>query len=291
MAWAELGSRGLGTMTPADAQRFTEDGYLVLPNFVPQADCEALRARSMELLEAFVPGPSLSLFSTDEQSRTTDAYFLGSGDKVRFFFEPHCMGKDGTLRAEKHLCINKIGHALHDLDKVFAAFSRQPALASAAAMLGLQNPLLLQSMYIFKAPGSGGEVASHQDATFLYTEPLTTLGLWFALEDATRENGCLWALPGGHRGSLRRRFVRTADGGTTMRILAEAPYREEAMVPLEVPQGTLVALHGLLPHRSGPNLSSRSRHAYSLHLIDAQAHYPPDNWLQRPSTFPPRGFV
>jgi phytanoyl-CoA hydroxylase len=50
-------------------------------------------------------------------------------------------------------------------------------------------------------------------------------------------------------------------------------------------------LHGLLPHRSSANRSARSRHAYSLHLIEAAAHYRPDNWLQRGPNMPPRGFA
>ena len=72
----------------------------------------------------------------------------------------------------------------------------------------LTSRLLLQSMYIFKQPNIGGEVTCHQDATFLYTEPLRMVGLWFALEDATIENGCLWVIPGGHRLGLKSRFVR-----------------------------------------------------------------------------------
>ena len=64
-------------------------------------------------------------------------------------------------------------------------------------------------MYIFKQPGIGGEVGCHQDATFLYTEPMTVTGFWFAIEDATLENGCLWAAPGGHQqGGLRQVFKR-----------------------------------------------------------------------------------
>ncbi len=65
--------------------------------------------------------------------------------------------------------------------------------------LGIERPLLLQGMYIFKQPRIGGEVTCHQDSTFLYTEPQNIIGLWFALEDATVENGCLWAIPGGHK--------------------------------------------------------------------------------------------
>ena len=53
---------------------------------------------------------------------------------------------------------------------------------------------------------------------------------------------------------------------------------------------TLVVLHGLLPHASAPNRSHRPRHAYALHIIDGRAHYPSDNWLQRPD-LPLRGFA
>ena len=35
---------------------------------------------------------------------------------------------------------------------------------------------------------------------------------WFALEDATVANGCLWAVPGGHRLGLERRWHRAAEG-------------------------------------------------------------------------------
>jgi len=54
-------------------------------------------------------------------------------------------------------------------------------------------------------------------------------------------------------------------------------------VPLEAPRGTLVLLHGTLPHLSGPNTSDKPRHAYTIHAIDATAKYPEDNWLQRPN--------
>jgi phytanoyl-CoA hydroxylase len=51
-------------------------------------------------------------------------------------------------------------------------------------------------MYIFKQPFIGGEIDCHQDSTFLYTDPLSCIGFWFALEDATVDNGCLYAIPG-----------------------------------------------------------------------------------------------
>jgi phytanoyl-CoA hydroxylase len=273
---------------------FERDGFLVLPGFVPPERCDALRGRMAAMLEAFEPAEVATVFSTRGLSHAQDRYFLESGDKIRFFFEEEAFDREGRLRQSKARSINKVGHALHDLDPVFEVFSRQPALAALAAELGVAGPLLLQSMYIFKQPRIGGEVGCHQDASFLMTEPPSVLGLWFALEDATAENGCLYAAPGGHKGPLRCRFVRHDIGGphdrTEMITLDPAPLPREGLIPLEVGKGTLVVLHGLLPHGSAPNRSAHSRHAYTLHLIDGRCAWRPDNWLQRAPDMPLRGF-
>lgn len=266
-------------------ERLERDGFVVLPGFLPPEACDRMVARARALVDAFEP-ETVSIFSTNEQTRTSDDYFLGSGDQVRFFFEEEAFGPDGKLRHDKAISINKIGHALHALDPVFAPLSTSTHVRDVVAGLGMREPALVQSMLIFKNPFIGGDVSCHQDATFLHTEPASVVGLWFALEDATIGNGCMWALPGGHRGPLRKRFARAPGGGTVMHVLDETPLPdarpEPPWVPLEAPKGTMVILHGLLPHFSPPNRSPRSRLAYALHFVDDACVWSADNWLSRP---------
>jgi len=143
-------------------------------------------------------------------------------------------------------------------------------------------------MLIFKQPGIGGEVTWHQDGSFLYTVPQSVTGFWFALEDATLENGCMWVLPGQHTAGLRSRF-RRIDGRLQTEAIPGAPCFDEGQrVPLEAEAGTLVVLHGGLPHYSAANRSAKSRYAYTLHAISGAAQYPADNWLQRGCDLPLR---
>jgi len=281
--------------TPAQQLRYQDDGFLVLPGFKTAAEVAALRQRALQIVDAFDADSHRAVFSTGDAGRrasgAANASFLASAEGIQCFFEAEAFDAQGHLRQAKALSINKIGHAMHDLDPVFAAFSRGPALAELAAGLGLQQPQLWQSMYIFKQPGIGGEVTWHQDASFFDTTPSSVTGFWFALEDATVDNGCLWMQPGGHRGPLRERFVREGDA-VCMQPLDATPWPDTSTaVPVPAEAGTLVVFHGLLPHWSAPNRSDRSRHAYTLHATDGRAAYAPHNWLQRRKDFPVRGFV
>ncbi len=281
-------------LTDAQKSRYQQDGYLVLPGFKSSADIAALRARAAQIVDAFDPSEGAAIFTTKDQDRNVDDYFMASANTVCCFFEEEAFGTDGQLRQDKSLSINKIGHAMHDLDPVFNRFSRGPAMQALAVDLGLQQAQIWQSMYIFKQPGIGGEVKWHQDATFFDTTPMTVTTFWFALEDASVRNGCLWVEPGGHRGPLRERFVKsTVDTGSAARMekLSNMPWpNDSTAVPVEASAGTLVVFHGLLPHYSAPNRSTASRHAYTLHVTDGRSVYSAGNWLQRSSAMPATGF-
>jgi phytanoyl-CoA hydroxylase len=112
------------------------------------------------------------------------------------------------------------------------------------------------------------------------------IGFWWALDDCSLENGCLWALPGSQKEGVKRHFRRKISGlGCEFHPSEEEKWDESDAKPLVIPAGTLVLLHNAVAHLSRENESENSRHAYSLHVIDGSAEYPPSNWLQREEPF------
>ena len=85
---------------------------------------------------------------------------------------------------------------------------------------------------------------------------------------------------GGHKGPLRKLFKRQ-NNKMKMEELSTEPFPETDTF-VEVKKGTLVLLHGRLPHYSCENKSPNSRHAYTIHAIDGNSKYLDYNWLQRP---------
>lgn len=270
------------------SSQFDQDGFLVIDDFYSADACAQLLVRRNELINDFDPEAHAVIFGAQSQSHAAHDYFLNSANNISFFLEEGAVSDTGTLLRDKHQAINKLGHAMHDLDPVFQAFARAPQLAKLAPRLGLKDPQLLQSMVICKPPEIGGEVGCHQDSTFLYTTPDSCIGFWVALEEATVENGCMWAVAGGHKAPLRTRFVR--DGNEMKMHTLDTTPMPEADTPLEAPVGTLVVLHGRLPHQSAANRSKASRSAFTLHMVDGVATYADDNWLQRTPDFPTTGF-
>uniref|UniRef100_A0AC34F2S1 Uncharacterized protein n=1 Tax=Panagrolaimus sp. ES5 TaxID=591445 RepID=A0AC34F2S1_9BILA len=158
--------------------------------------------------------------------------------------------------------------------------------------LNMVQPQIVQSMYIFKQPSIGGAVTDHIDATFLQVNPIkNVVGVWIAVDDAEIENGCLWFIPGSHKTeSLDYRFVRTNPTNSSeplLKFTGEKPvYDQTKFIPVPVPKGSLVLIDGMVVHKSEPNTSQKSRHAYTFHVVDAhETKWSELNWLQPTSTY------
>ena len=280
---------GMFTMlSPKQLDQFKTDGYTVIENVLSPEHLAQMKTRAASIVNDWKDDTDNPIFTTQDNDRSNNSYFLNSAENISCFYEEEAFDANGEFVQKREDCINKIGHALHELDPTFQTISHLPLLGDIAKDLGLEQPELRQSMYIFKQPRIGGVVNWHQDATFFYSNPISVITFWFAIEDATLENGCLWVEPKGHLSPLRERFNRD-DNITTMDALDDTPWPTESGVPLEVKAGTLVCFHGKLPHYSAPNRSDKSRQAYTLHVTDGRCHYAESNWLQT-KTLPLRGF-
>lgn len=124
---------------------------------------------------------------------------MESGDKIRYFLEDKALNANHDFQVDIRASVNKIGHCLHELDPVFSKFSKSQDVVEISKSLGFKDCRILQSMLIFKQPFIGSPVPPHVDSTFLYTNPPSAVGLWFALEDSSMTNGTLWFAPGSHK--------------------------------------------------------------------------------------------
>ena len=140
-------------LTDAQVSAYESEGFLVLEDFATEEDVREMRERAEELVKTFDP-TTISIFSTKKQEKTMNGqanfdsrqYFLDSASEVSFFFEEGAFDDEGQLVQEKDKSINKIGHALHDLDPAFRKFSRSEKMLGILKSLGYIKPTPVQSM-------------------------------------------------------------------------------------------------------------------------------------------------
>jgi phytanoyl-CoA hydroxylase len=301
-----------------DCRFFNYTGFLHIPQFVDSQTCERMK-REMHAIVQSEWDPEherIDTFGTNNASNEKRGdYFLESSNRVHFFTEPVALQEDGVSLKEEYLrdpttkisALNKVGHALHlRPGSTFHEYCMSSRIRTLVTDLGWQDPVVPQSMYIFKQAHTGGAVTSHQDSSFLFTTPRQTcLGLWLALDDATLTNGCLWVRPRSHQEPVRRQYKRNVQhfGETAIKtrsnhargdtlqpklIMENIPTQmnhtvpwegtmppngvqgllDSDFIPIECKAGDLVLFCGTLDHLSLSNSSNQPRHTFQLHLVE-----------------------
>lgn len=255
------------------AEYFRENGFVHLSQVIEPVMCQKLIFRMKDLVAKINP-LSDQVFDAEHQ-KTKVQFLIDSAHRILCFFDKNAPNTTDPFRA-----LNKVGHGLHKKCPVYQKFSETPYFFDLMKCLGQKKPEIIQSMFIFKQPLFGDIVPAHQDASFIYTEPSSVIGLWIALQDATVENGCLWVLPKAHTQNLKERFVYK-NGCLNFEYKKPVHWPKKDFIPLNAKVGDIIILHGKLPHFSEKNYSLKTRYAFTLHFIDRANYFPKENWLNQ----------
>ncbi len=135
--------------------------------------------------------------------------------------------------------------------------------ALAAALLDADATRLRGWGHMIRKPARlGAALPWHQDEA--YWDPAfeyAALGSWLPLDPATRESGCLWFLPGSHRGPVRAH--RHVGDDPAVHALVTDDVDPAPAVPVPLPAGGASFHHCRTLHSSGPNTSARVRRAWA----------------------------
>jgi phytanoyl-CoA hydroxylase len=226
-------------ISDSDVKHFVDEGYLVVPGLVHPDDVERARREADRFAAGDYPVSNLP----------ADRKFLA----VHF---PHWVS-DVALDLVRHAGV---------VDVVSKVAGAHLAHWDGGAKC-------MQSMLFLKPPGLPGQ-AWHQDERFIPTRDRTLLGAWIALDDATIENGCLWAIPKSHRAGV---LHQTRDHGNPDEFdpTDEAfGFDDSDAVPVEVKTGDVVFFNGYLLHRSMKNRSTHTRRALVNHYMSSSSLLP-----------------
>jgi phytanoyl-CoA hydroxylase len=211
-------------ISDAQARSFNERGFFVLENAIDHASLERVR-NAIDPFEA----------KTEEflRSRPDGRMFIAQADGISFTV--HLVKRSAVCRefsasrVFQDLCHDLIGH----------------------------DARLYWDQAVYKKPEYPKPFPWHQDNGYTFVEPQEYLTCWVALTDATLDNGCPWVIPGGHlRGTLAHRLSELGY------VCREHDGPEALAVPVRA--GSIVVFSSLMPHRTGPNVTTGVRKAYIL---------------------------
>ncbi|NKB69549.1 MAG: phytanoyl-CoA dioxygenase family protein [Candidatus Latescibacteria bacterium] len=222
---------------------YYRDGFIVVEDLLPPDQVEALGRRVREYTHAGRPAGS-----------------------IRMQMEPRV--QRGELQVDEPGDGYRKIDGLVENDDLFQDLGLNRRIVGIMAQLLGPDLKMFRNALLLKAPSVGSQKGMHQDSPYWPIAPMDLCSCWFALDDATPDNGCMGVLAGGqHRGPLPH--VRVTDDF----VVEEGQYEMGQMVLAPVRAGGGLFFHSLLPHYTAPNRTQSWRRAIALSYMSSRSHY------------------
>jgi len=230
-------------LSTADLEFYAQKGYAVVEGLLGIDEVDALRKRVREYTHEGRPATNLQ-FQAEPRVERGELKVDHPGDGIRKI--------DGLV----------------ENDDLFRKLGTHPNIVSITKQILGPDIKLFRNTVLLKPPSVGSPKGMHQDSPYWPIEPMSLCSCWFALDDATPENGCMGVIPGWHtKGPLPHKHI------TDDFVMEESDYNMKDLVLAPLKAGGGLFFHSLLPHYTAPNLSTKWRRAISLSYMSAKSRY------------------
>ena len=237
------------TLSAQEIQRFQDEGYLIIPGLLSEADVERVFA---EITAVMAQRPDVP------------------EDLIQY--EPCMRDKDHTQTNELH--VRKLFRMAKHLT-FFRELAQRPALLQTARDLLGPQVALVQTMLLMKPPEISGPKVWHQDNGYFALRPPHCFGFWIACDPATEANGCMHIVPGSQRAGLQPHAGPGDEFG-----LVEPPAADILPVPMQ--PGDALLFHCELFHYTPANRTTQRRRALQYHYMAADVVKTPNQFPWEP---------
>ena len=233
--------------------QYRRDGFIVVENLLSEPDLDTIRKRIVDIAEG----------RTDFPEKYME-------------FEPDA---DRTRHLDN---FRKLNHCA-EFDQVFLDHARNPGILDVVESLIGPDIKLMGDQFFLKPPG-GVEKTYHQDSPYFTIEPMDLTSSWAAMDDVTLENGCLWVVPGSHKGGPLAHSQPWIVGDREDKCVPDSAFDRSKEVSITMKAGSVSFHHSLLLHRSGPNNTQHRRRGLASHYMSARSRWtgPPEEMPEYP---------
>ena len=159
-------------------------------------------------------------------------------------------------------------------DRAWLEFSTDPDILDMVEQL-IGPDIILWGTNLFAKPArTGRKVPFHRDGRYWPIDPLATVTVWIAVEDTSKQNGCLRVVPGSHRrGEIGPHYTSDRPEDLIPETLDESAYDPASAVDIELEAGQMALFDVFTIHCSNANPSDRRRVGYAMRYMPSTSRF------------------